>query len=188
MTQAERFTTVPAEWEQVTDGVYMRAHEATVEALDHELAVDRLAAYYSRPGGFAGATFLKVGPHDPYGFTTGDLLALTLLQVSVSPPVVRRLTEPSRTRGLLTRMLAEDRLPLDADLALADEATLLDMASFHGAVKQALSAEESSTANPWVTASKLTARKRPDLFPVRDSVVCKLLGLDQGRTQNYEVD
>jgi len=34
----------------------------------------------------------------------------------------------------------------------------------------------------------LTARKRPDLFPVRDSVVCGYLGLDKGRKQNYEVD
>lgn len=188
MTYAERFSTVPQDWELLTEEVYAQAHEATWVALGHELAVDRLATYYSREGNFAGATFLTVGPCDPYGFTSGDLLALTLLQVSVSPSVVRRLTEPCRTRGLLTRMLAEDRLPLDADLALADEATLLDMASFHGAVKQALSAEESSTANAWVTASKLTARKRPDLFPVRDSVVCKHLGLDQGRRQNYEVD
>ena len=45
------------------------------------------------------------------------------------------------------------------------------------------------TKNPWVTASKLCARKRPDLFPVRDSVVCELLELSGLRqTQNYEVD
>jgi hypothetical protein len=38
-----------------------------------------------------------------------------------------------------------------------------------------------------VTTSKLTARKRPDLFPVRDSVVSKYLGLS-GRSQNFEVN
>jgi hypothetical protein len=37
-----------------------------------------------------------------------------------------------------------------------------------------------------VTASKLCARKRPDLFPARDREVCGYLGLAQLR--NYQVD
>ncbi len=65
MTYAERFTGVPQGWEKLTEGAYTRAHEATWQALGHELAVDRLAAYYSRDGDFAGATFLTVGPCDP---------------------------------------------------------------------------------------------------------------------------
>jgi Family of unknown function (DUF6308) len=40
--------------------------------------------------------------------------------------------------------------------------------------------------NPWVTASKLCARKRPDLFPVRDNVVCGYLGIL--RAGGYQVD
>jgi hypothetical protein len=76
---------------------------------------------------------------------------------------------------------------VDADLALADAETLQAMEDFHLALKQAISPTESPTANPWVTASKLSARKRPDLFPVRDSVVCRALGL-QERKQNYQVD
>ena len=188
MTYNERFTSTPEGWEALTEQVYEATQAATVEALHHDRAVDRLATYYAREGDFAGATFLTVGPCDPYRFTSGDLLAITLLQVSASPAVVRRLTEPGRTRGQLEQLLAQEHLPLDADLALADTATLLDMASFHTAVKKALSANESATANPWVTASKLTARKRPDVFPVRDSVVCGYLGLDRGRRQNYEVD
>ena len=188
MTYDERFTSTPEGWEALTEQVYEAAQAATVEALHHDRAVDRLASYYAREGDFAGATFLSVGPCDPHRFTSGDLLAITLLQVSASPAVVRRLTEPSRTRGRIEQMLAEEHLPLDADLALADAQTLLNMATFHNALKRALSADESSTANPWVTASKLTARKRPDLFPVRDSVVCGYLGLDRGRRQNYEVD
>ena len=35
------------------------------------------------------------------------------------------------------------------------------------------------SSNPWVTSSKVVARKRPDLFPVRDNVVCKYLGIDR---------
>ena len=37
-----------------------------------------------------------------------------------------------------------------------------------------------------MTASKLCARKRPDLFPVRDKEVCDYLGLTQLR--NYQAD
>jgi hypothetical protein len=184
MNYDPRFTTVPQGWEPLTEKTYASAREATWQALHDERVVDRLVRYYDRAGDFAGATFLTVGPVDQLRFTSGDLLALTLLQVLASPAVVRRLTEPSRTRGELERLLAEARLPVNADLALADDGTLLDMATFHDALKQALSATESPTANPWVTASKLSARKRPDLFPVRDSVVSQLLWIGQ----NYEVD
>lgn len=41
-------------------------------------------------------------------------------------------------------------------------------------------------SDPWVTASKLYARKRPALFPVRDKLVRDLLDLT--RHTNYEVD
>ena len=37
-----------------------------------------------------------------------------------------------------------------------------------------------------MTASKLCARKRPDLFPVRDRKVCGYLGLSQ--LADYQVD
>lgn len=184
MRYDKRFTAVPVGWEVLTEEVCAPAREAAWQALQHDKVVDRVSVYYAREGDFAGATFLTVGPFDTCRFTSGDLLALTLLGVFASPAVVRRLIEPSRTRGRLERMLAEDHLPRNADLALADTETLLDMAAFHNALKQALSATESPAANPWVTAAKLSARKRPDLFPVRDSVVCALLGIGK----NYEVD
>ena len=64
---------------------------------------------------------------------------------------------------------------------------LLAMAELHHALKRALSPPEVTKPNPWVTDSKLCARKRPDLFPVRDSVVCAYLGLIDPKG-NYEVD
>ena len=60
------------------------------------------------------------------------------------------------------------------------------MEQLYEAVKQALSANTVKNPNAWVTASKLCARKRPDLFPVRDKEVCDYLGLTQ--LQNYQVD
>jgi Family of unknown function (DUF6308) len=53
-------------------------------------------------------------------------------------------------------------------------------------VKPALSRSEVHDKNAWVTASKLCARKRPDLFPVRDRIVCEYLGLL--KNGNYQVD
>jgi hypothetical protein len=49
------------------------------------------------------------------------------------------------------------------------------MEAVYSPVKQALGNPEVKRTNPWVTASKLCARKRPHLFPVREKVVCTLL-------------
>ena len=149
--------------------------------------VDDLAQYYDRDSNYAGATFHELLPEDPYAVTSGDLLALTLLRVRAEPQSVRRLLETTATNREVRHLLTEDVLPLDADLVVADDATLMAMADLHNACKHALSLTTVAESNPWVTASKLCARKRPDLFPVRDSVVCDLLELS-GRRQNYEVD
>ena len=67
----------------------------------------------------------------------------------------------------------------DCDLANAGIRALTAMQQHYEAVKQALSADTVKNPNAWVTASKLCARKRPDLFPVRDKEVCDYLGLTQ---------
>ncbi|MBC7631269.1 MAG: hypothetical protein H7290_07330 [Flavobacterium sp.] len=51
------------------------------------------------------------------------------------------------------------------------------MEEFYRAVKTGLSSSAARRPNPWVTASKLCARKRPSLFPVRDRNVCSHLGI-----------
>ena len=58
------------------------------------------------------------------------------------------------------------------------------MAEFYEAVKICLRRAGARTSNPWVTASKICARKRPHLFPVRDNVVLDFLGLPK----TYPVD
>lgn len=179
-----RFTTAPHTWavpdHEAVDGA-MRAVEA---ALSDARAVEYLVAYYSRERNFAGATFLALGPASPWDVSAADLLALTMLSVEAPPYAVRKMLEPSAERNHVLRLLSEDRLPVDAELAVADDDTLRAMAQLHEAFKLYLSPVHSQAKNPWVTASKLCARKRPDLFPVRDSVVCKILGLGE----NYEVD
>ena len=179
------FTAIPdQDWEAADARLTARALEVVDEALSDPASVAHLVTYYSRDGNYAGATILELDPVSPWDITASDLLSLTLLSVQAQPHSVRRLLQPSAERNHVLRLLSEDRLPLDADLAMADATTLLAMAELHEAFKAYLSPAHVKLKNPWVTASKLCARKRPDLFPVRDSVVCRLLGL--GR--NYQVD
>ena len=183
----ERFTAVPDGWEVAGPGRLARGVDIALSVLDHAGVVDDVAAYYQRESNYAGATYLDLGPSDPYAITSGDLLAVTLLSVKLEPQAVRLLLETTATNRALRHLLTEDVLPLDADLAMAAEDTLLAMLSLHEATKLALSPSRVKNGNRWVTASKVCARKRPDLFPVRDSKVCALLELS-GARHNYEVD
>jgi Family of unknown function (DUF6308) len=179
------FTTVPNAWHVATP-FYEHAMDATLAALQHPEACARLKRYYSREGNYAGATFVEVGPFDPYSFTEGDLLALTLLEVQAPPVALRRILQPGVTRDRLNALVEEKSISIDADLALVEADTLLAMEELYLEVKQAVSRDGSTTANPWVTASKMCARKRPDLFPVRDNVVCGYLGIL--RAGGYQID
>ena len=186
MTQ-EQFTEVPDGWEAATEERLARGVKITKRVLADAGVVDDLARYYDRDSNYAGATLFDVDPVDPYAVTSGDLLALTLLSVQAEPQAVRRLLEMTATNREVRQLLTEEHLPLDADLSMADVDTLIAMAALHDALKRALSLDRSQSKNPWVTASKLCARKRPDLFPVRDSVVCDLLDLSGPRQkQNYK--
>ena len=115
--------------------------------------------------------------------TLSDVLATTLLGVRIGPRATRRILQDGQTRFALLCKLAD--VP-DVDLGSAGAPELTAMAALYEAVKLALSADTVMNPNAWVTASKLCARKRPDLFPVRDHLVCDHLGLSHFR--NYQVD
>ncbi len=173
-------------WQPPPPGLVVDAKNKAMEALRTDgahAAHDRLARFYDADGDYAGASFAQLGPIDPLHITPADLLATTLLSVRIRPGATRRMLDGGTTRGVLLRKLSN--LP-DCDLANAGRPALTAMAGLYEAVKQALSAETVKNPNAWVTASKLCARKRPDLFPVRDKEVCDYLGLTQLR--NYQVD
>jgi hypothetical protein len=183
MTQ--ELTARPADWPKAT--AYLdRALERTVAALEATAAISNLQRYYSTAGHFAGALFLEVGPSDPYSFTVGDLLALTLLDVAAPVAAVRRILQPGECRDRLNGRIAESTLPALSDLRGADATTFAAMEETYLDVKSAVSKAGSSATNAWVTASKLCARKRPDLFPVRDRVVCEYLGIL--KAGGYQID
>ncbi|SNR82222.1 hypothetical protein SAMN04488107_0053 [Geodermatophilus saharensis] len=138
-------------------------------------ATQRLAAHYDPAGRGAGTTFLELSPVAPTTVTAADLHALTVLNAPVNALTTRRLLDDEDTRADIKAALA--RLEPTADLATADWTTFLAMEALSQPIQAACRDPWASESNPWVTAAKLCARKRPRLFPVRDNVVCKGLGL-----------
>jgi hypothetical protein len=105
------------------------------------------------------------------------------MSVRIGPGATRRILQDGNTRDALLQKLRG--LP-DINLARAGIPELTAMASLYEEVKRALSAASVKRPDAWVTASKLCARKRPNLYPVRDRDVRDHLGLSVFR--NYQVD
>lgn len=125
-----------------------------------------LADYFDPQGNFAGATFDLFGANDPGRVGPDDLLAVTMLDVSVRPLALRRLLD-GEDGGRLAEILSA--LPVDVDLWDADAGVL-------AAVDQADDLLRALPGVHGVVASKLLSRKRPRLVPVIDSVVLRQLG------------
>jgi hypothetical protein len=185
----EAWTQIPDGWQQVAAEVIEHAVAAALEALAPDSprpAHARLANFYDRSRGFAGASFVNLEPVEPDNITAADLHATTLLSVEIGPTATRRLLDASSTRTRALDALAD--VP-DKDLLVAGPTDLLAMEVLYTAVKEALSDPSTANPNAWVTASKLCARKRPELFPVRDNIVCAHLGLlPKGTRGNHQID
>ena len=176
----------PEDWPTVEQTILDQAVETCLTALDlsgPDPANARLVRYYDTRGGNAGPTFLDLAPRDPDDITASDLLATSLLDAQIRAADVRRLLTPGPVRERVTEAL--QALP-DATLWTADTATLVPMSDFYRAVRDAFNGEEEGAEDRWAVASKLCARKRPDLFPVRDVVVRKRLGIPE--EQDYRAD
>jgi hypothetical protein len=110
------------------------------------------------------------------------------MNVEIGPGATRRLLEGATHRPAILEALAGVE---HKDLLVAGPVDFLAMKKLYLAVKPALSDPDTKDPNAWVTASKLCARKRHELFPVRDNVVCDYLGLiptAKGESGNYQVD
>jgi len=134
-----------------------------------------MAQFYDPSGKYAGLTFHTLppaAPPDPADddLTAADLLAITLMDVDATPWAVRQLLQEGEVRRAVLAVLRD--VPTTVDLAGASQDELDAAVRLYRALKAGLGG-----VNPWVTASKLAARKRPALIPVRDSVVTDLLGL-----------
>lgn len=179
------FTERPADWPDAAHH-FERAHQLTMSALTAASSRDRFTRYYRRDGNHAGVTFLDVGPFDNYAITSGDMVALMTIDVTLPAYAIRQLLGPTRTAEAINRCLSEDELPIDADVRFAGVSTLRAMERLYLHIKTALSQSDVDQKDTWAAASKLCARKRPDLFPAPDRIVCEYLGLP--RDGSYQAD
>jgi hypothetical protein len=149
------------------------AVRAAADRLRADLAADGLgkavAAYFTASA-FAGMTFSDLGRNPPYEITADDLLAVTLLDITWRPHVVR-IVLGTQHRELCAMLAA---IPDDLDLWDAD----VEVSKRIDVLWYALMAIDGiGTAS----ATKLMARKRPRLCPISDSVVVKAVRVP-GRT------
>lgn len=171
---------LPDGWPTVTEEVLRHATmRATAAFADEAQVVHRFRRYYDPNGNYAGATFLDLNPNPPASIEPSDLLAVATLSVTVHPLAIRRLTGHGPEGNEIRKLLASDELDPSIDLLTASRDTLAAMERLYLAVKAALAPAGTRTSNAWVTASKICARKRPELFPVRDRLVQWWLGTDK---------
>jgi Family of unknown function (DUF6308) len=153
---------------------FLRSDDAVLAAarrLEADLSAPGLgkavAAYYTDPA-FAGMTFSNLGRNPRNEITADDLLAVSLLDITWRPEVVRILL--GRQQRGLSALLAT--LPDDLDLWDADD----EVSKRIDVLWDALVAIDGiGTAS----ATKLLARKRPRLCPISDHVVIKAIGVPQ---------
>lgn len=154
---------LPAHWTAVDDGLLGACRDRAVAALGG----DGLLAHLDPDGEHAGTLFSTIPDDDPHRVTPADLLAVGTVSPQLPLPVVRALLEDAATAERTTALLR--RVP--TDVAMADPPgadVLLALEELDTALRRL----PDGRANRWVLAAKLAARKRPDLAPLRDRVVC----------------
>lgn len=194
-----REMTLPSGWEPIEESMRLTALAQTEKAFtggmgagDVGNAVKHLTDYYDPEGRYAGATFLDVEGYDDYAITAADLWAVTTLSMSVPPNAGRALMNPGPLRTIVNGRLRH--LPPSLPLSDVQPQHLDWMWDLYDAIKTMLPALGERETNQWVMASKICARKRPMLFPVRDSKVCtyladnRLMGDQPGRLGSFGRD
>lgn len=157
-------------WDAPDAGVFEISRSAALAILKAPGCSAGVTAFYNPNGNYAGSTFHDLEPLDCYRVTASDLLAVTLMNVAVQPAGVRRILEDDGNKADLEDALHS--IPPRVSLADADSVVLNAAADFYELLKRLLK------GNKWVTASKIAARKRPLLIPVRDRVVVDKLQLE----------
>ena len=162
--------TPPSDWPATDPTVVAEARERVRSVLlDETRSARDLALYYDPDGDYAGPIFDNQAGSSADDITADDLLAITAMQVSASPRALGRFLTNVDVRAELRQALADTP---NEPLWEAAPDGLQAMDTLYQLVKR-----QFSDGNMWVSATKLCARKRPRLVPVRDSVIVTGLGL-----------
>jgi hypothetical protein len=167
-----RSFSLPDGWPALLDEVLDSAFERARTAVFEEDALRRLLRYYDPSGDFASTSFLDAQPNPPDDIVPADLYAVSRLSMTIRSDQGRLLLDsgPMRTR-ILQLLNAVDPEAIITELSAE---LLTDMWNLYDHFRTLLSTADRDS-NHWVFAAKLCARKRPSLFPVRDSKVCDFL-------------
>lgn len=175
--------------------LYLKDGDDLADHADHRSPLQTLQQYFTEK---TGGMFEAYGRNDPFSITADDLVAVTMLSMEIrlntrsgiSTRSALILEEKSpEISGLLREITSADNRDLDWNLedCGADElhAVVLDDTSPVMRLVDLLSpvlSPDVSPSNKWVAISKLLARKRPGLLPVRDRTVQMRLKFGQQRT------
>jgi hypothetical protein len=140
---------------------------------------ERLRRYFE--DGYTGAAFETYGASrfDPYAITGDDLVAATMLSIQIRRTTTSGISCDAATKLDVALDLVGDLLrliPVDRPLhTLSSEE--FEQSLGPGSPSDRLYSVLTGAGVPRVARHKLMARKRPHLFPVRDTVVEGALGL-----------
>ena len=182
---------MPAGWEPVGREALETAMSAVADAM-HPSAVDRVRTYYDPSSQYAGSLLTALPDADPGYVDATDLFAVAMLSIDVNPLVARKLLDPGSTRSAVRRALAAipPALPISALDAEPNQGGQV-LHHLETAYTEMRTAKHDSS-NSWEFAAKLCARKRPFLSPVRDNLVCQLIGgggkLRRGGVGSFQTD
>jgi hypothetical protein len=162
---------LPTDWAPLNESLLSAALDRARQAASGD-AIDRLRMFYDRESEYAGRSFLDAEPNPPDAVHAADLYAVSRLSITVTNLHGRLLIhdtqQVTRTKELLAAIPPELTI---ADLTSSALTAMWDLQHHFRSVL----ATDTKQSNHWVFAAKLCARKRPALFPVRDSVVCRYL-------------
>lgn len=146
---------------------------------DESRCVADLAAYFDPKGGFSGGAFERIGANarDADEIGSYDILAVTMLSVTVPGVVTRDLLLDSDLQFEVTKLLGTIR----SDVDLWDDGVEPDLDAANALwdlIKDRAHELDQGAAD--ATLSKLLAHKRPRLVPISDSVVMENLPVPSG--------
>ena len=167
---------------EVPSTILKTAVEHTLRVLEDTQIPKQLAKYYDIAEDYVGYSFVSLEDNDPQRITSSDLMATSMLNIKFPASAVRRVLSRRHQTEISSKLQALPTTSLENTTA----ADFPAMTELYDTVKPLLADAYSQTSNRWVAASKLLARKRPDLFPVRDRVVCGYLELMS--LKNYRKD
>lgn len=142
---------------------------------------ERFERYFS--GDYTGATFetYAASRFDPYAITGDDLVAVTLLSIEIRRTTTSGFTCEAAialdaSAAVISDLLVQ--IPIDRALHTLGDADF-DRWLGSGSAADTLYTLLRGSGVPRVASHKLMARMRPHLFPIRDSVVERALGLER---------